>query len=80
MYSDSESSRSDDSTEAKSSQAASSSTLMRCAYCGKKFEKEASPILPFCSKRCHQIDLGMWLNESHGMPYEGEGAPDGQVE
>ena len=79
MYSDSESSRSDDSTEAKSSQAASS-TLMRCAYCGKKFEKDASPILPFCSKRCHQIDLGMWLNESHGMPWEGEGAPDAEAE
>ncbi len=32
--------------------------------------------MPFCSRRCQQIDLGMWLNESYGLPHEGEGAPD----
>lgn len=28
--------------------------------------------MPFCSNRCKQIDLGMWLNESYRLPYEGE--------
>jgi endogenous inhibitor of DNA gyrase (YacG/DUF329 family) len=28
--------------------------------------------MPFCSKRCQQIDLGMWLTESYGFPYEGD--------
>ena len=27
--------------------------------------------MPFCSKRCQQVDLGMWLNESYGFPCEG---------
>lgn len=32
--------------------------------------------MPFCSKRCQQIDLGMWLNESYGFPYEGDAAAE----
>ncbi|MCL4169284.1 UNVERIFIED_CONTAM: hypothetical protein GTU68_027619 [Idotea baltica] len=28
--------------------------------------------MPFCSPRCKQIDLGLWLNEAHGMPYEAD--------
>ena len=28
--------------------------------------------MPFCSKRCQEIDLGMWLNESYGIPFEGD--------
>ena len=28
--------------------------------------------MPFCSRRCQQIDLGMWLTESYGIPYEGD--------
>ena len=45
--------------------------MMRCAYCGNAFEKESSPIVPFCSIRCHRVDLGMWLNESYSLPCEG---------
>ena len=44
----------------------------RCSYCGKMFVKTESKSLPFCSSRCKQIDLGMWLTESYGMPYEGD--------
>jgi endogenous inhibitor of DNA gyrase (YacG/DUF329 family) len=29
--------------------------------------------MPFCSIRCHRIDLGNWLNESYGLPWDGEG-------
>jgi len=28
--------------------------------------------MPFCSKRCQQIDLGKWLTEGYGIPYEGD--------
>jgi endogenous inhibitor of DNA gyrase (YacG/DUF329 family) len=26
--------------------------------------------MPFCSSRCKQIDLGRWLGERYGMPFE----------
>ena len=44
----------------------------QCSYCGTKFLREESNFMPFCSTRCKQIDLGMWLNESYRLPYEGE--------
>lgn len=50
----------------------------RCAYCSKYFVRAESKTLPFCSKRCQLIDLGMWLNESYGMPYEGDES-DGNI-
>lgn len=28
--------------------------------------------MPFCSLRCKQLDLGRWLDEKYGMPYESE--------
>ena len=43
----------------------------RCSYCGNAFHREDSKWMPFCSKRCQQIDLGHWLKESYGMPVEG---------
>ena len=76
MYDNSESPKSEQgggSPEPSSQKAPATGTLFRCAYCGKKFERSASPVLPFCSIRCHRVDLGMWLNESYGLPYEGEG-------
>lgn len=50
--------------------------MHRCSYCGNSFKRSESKNMPFCSRRCQQIDLGMWLNESYGLPHEGEGAPD----
>lgn len=44
----------------------------RCPVCGKSFDPEGSPALPFCSDRCHGLDLGRWLDEKYGMPYEPE--------
>jgi endogenous inhibitor of DNA gyrase (YacG/DUF329 family) len=77
VYDNSETNNSDQgdqSPEPTSSQKApASSTLFRCAYCGNKFQRSASPCLPFCSIRCHRADLGMWLNESYGLPFDGEG-------
>jgi len=31
--------------------------------------------MPFCSPRCRQIDLGRWLDEGYGLPYESEEQP-----
>jgi uncharacterized protein len=41
---------------------------MRCPVCKRKFEKEESTALPFCSDRCRTIDLGRWLGESYSVP------------
>jgi endogenous inhibitor of DNA gyrase (YacG/DUF329 family) len=46
----------------------------RCSYCGNDFKRSESKNMPFCSRRCQQIDLGMWLNESYGFPHEGQDA------
>jgi endogenous inhibitor of DNA gyrase (YacG/DUF329 family) len=43
---------------------------IRCPVCDTLFEPEMSPAMPFCSERCKQIDLGRWLTERYGMPYE----------
>jgi endogenous inhibitor of DNA gyrase (YacG/DUF329 family) len=50
----------------------SPSKLHRCSYCGATFERSQTKHMPFCSKRCQEIDLGMWLNESYGFPFEGD--------
>ena len=44
--------------------------ILQCPYCRKEFERSTTKSMPFCSSRCKQIDLGLWLNEVHGMPYE----------
>jgi hypothetical protein len=36
-----------------------------CQICGPAPEKE---FRPFCSKRCADIDLGRWFNESYVVP------------
>jgi len=43
----------------------------RCPRCGSKVTwDENSPYRPFCSERCHLIDLGAWLSEEHSIPGE----------
>ena len=37
----------------------------RCANCGGEVVPEYKP---FCSRRCADIDLGRWLNESYTIP------------
>ena len=36
-----------------------------CANCGKPAVVEYKP---FCSRRCANLDLGRWLNESYTIP------------
>lgn len=47
-------------------------TPMTCSTCGRSFYLEHSPTPPFCSERCQLIDLGRWLDESIGLPHEGD--------
>ena len=37
----------------------------KCPMCGHTAEEEYRP---FCSKRCKQLDLGRWLDESYRVP------------
>ncbi len=41
---------------------------MRCPTCHQEFEPAQSEALPFCCKRCWQIDLGRWLKEGYSVP------------
>lgn len=58
---------------------ARSRTAMSCSTCGRKFFLDETPTPPFCSERCQLIDLGRWLDESIGVPFEGD-AEDTPVE
>lgn len=55
-----------------SSNGAPKLTPMKCSTCGSDFYLQLSPTPPFCSIRCQQIDLGRWLEESVGVPFEGD--------
>ena len=51
---------------------------MTCPTCGTKVVKDpARPnkLFPFCSERCHLVDLGRWLGEEYRIP--GPPLPEG---
>lgn len=48
---------------------------MTCPICSKP---TSAQFRPFCSKRCANIDLGRWMNESYAIPAEQEDVPDEQ--
>ncbi|MBJ42175.1 MAG: DNA gyrase inhibitor YacG [Planctomycetaceae bacterium] len=41
-----------------------------CPTCGSVFHVQSTPVMPFCSTRCQQIDLGRWFGEEIGLPVE----------
>jgi len=41
----------------------------KCPECGKPTQKTYRP---FCSKRCADLDLGKWFNESYQLPGDAE--------
>lgn len=45
---------------------------LSCPTCGRRFLFDETTTPPFCSERCQLIDLGRWLDEEHGLPFEGE--------
>jgi uncharacterized protein len=48
---------------------------MSCPTCGKPMDAKYRP---FCSRRCADLDLGRWLNESYRIPVgeDAEAQPD----
>ncbi len=46
-----------------------------CAICGKP---AAAPFLPFCSRRCADVDLNRWLSGVYAIPTAE--APEGEEE
>ncbi|HET9623287.1 MAG TPA: DNA gyrase inhibitor YacG [Kofleriaceae bacterium] len=51
---------------------------MKCPTCRKPVMKDpAAPnkLFPFCSERCHLVDLGRWLGEEYRVA--GPAAADG---
>lgn len=46
------------------------SAIRRCAMCGKSYRVSDAKLVPFCSERCQQVDLGNWLGEAYGLPWE----------
>ncbi len=56
---------------------ASAKSQLSCPTCNRKFELAQSKTPPFCCERCQLIDLGRWLQEDIGLPFEGnpEGVP-----
>jgi endogenous inhibitor of DNA gyrase (YacG/DUF329 family) len=47
---------------------------VKCPTCRRPVEWSGkSPYRPFCSERCHLVDLGAWFGEQHGIPDEAAG-------
>ncbi|MEL6898038.1 MAG: DNA gyrase inhibitor YacG [Planctomycetota bacterium] len=46
--------------------------MLTCSTCGMHFRLSDTPTPPFCSERCQLIDLGRWLDEEIGLPFEGD--------
>ena len=40
-------------------------TASNCPICQKPSRRDYQP---FCSRRCADVDLGRWLNESYALP------------
>jgi uncharacterized protein len=49
---------------------------IHCPICEKTFDSSHSAAMPFCSERCRLIDLGRWLDERCGLPYESPESPE----
>ncbi len=49
-----------------------------CPTCGQFVDPAVTRVMPFCSPRCQQIDLGHWFDEEIGMPIDPEDEFDEQ--
>ena len=49
---------------------------VRCTICERLFDPDESSSMPFCGERCRLVDLGRWLDEGYGLPYESEDKPE----
>ena len=56
-------------------------STIQCPICQEPVNPEApETVMPFCSRRCQQIDLGNWLDESYGFPRDGDEDVDDRAE
>ena len=58
-------------------------TERACPICGNAATEAMTSVLPFCSERCRNIDLGRWLGERYRIavevPDDGEENPDDPI-
>ena len=47
--------------------------MVHCPTCSNLFDADQRDTMPFCCERCRTIDLGVWLDERYGIPYESDG-------
>ncbi len=50
--------------------------IVKCPQCKTEFSYYESEFRPFCTKRCQQIDLGHWFQESYTVPVKGNNAQE----
>ena len=43
-------------------------TKGKCPTCRGESIKAGNKLWPFCSERCHLLDLGRWINEEYRIP------------
>ena len=48
----------------------------RCPSCRREAVKDGNKFYPFCSERCHLVDLGRWLGEEYRVPDDEQKPPD----
>lgn len=41
---------------------------VKCPKCSDMFNYYDSSARPFCSTRCKEVDLGLWLTETYKVP------------
>jgi len=51
-----------------------------CPVCKKETAWKDNPFRPFCSERCHLIDLGNWASEEYRIAGENKTIPAGSVD
>ena len=52
-------------------------TKTKCPTCRRPSVKEGNKLFPFCSTRCHLVDLGRWLGEEYRVPDEADSSGGG---
>jgi endogenous inhibitor of DNA gyrase (YacG/DUF329 family) len=52
---------------------------VKCPKCSEIFNYYDSSARPFCSERCKDIDLGLWLTENYKAPSK-EGLSEEDIE
>jgi uncharacterized protein len=49
----------------------------KCPTCRRESIKDGNKLWPFCSERCHLVDLGRWLDEEYRVPDEPDASGGG---